>query len=149
MANRANKHVTLLTVGAGSASAVHSRLAAFSAGLARRGWAVNLVEVDRAPRSAGEILLDKLPESLRGFLEWAGIEGDVMPRTGLRAVTPLRNISSGVAVVSVPPFSLIPLAARALPMNVPLVIDYRDPWSSRLAPPLLARATMPSRLLSS
>jgi glycosyltransferase involved in cell wall biosynthesis len=137
----ANKRVALLTVGAGPASAVGSRVAAFSAGLAERGWTVNVVDVERASRSAGEIFLDKIPESLRDLLEWAGIEGDVMPRTGLRAVGPLQNISDDVAIVSVPPFSLIPLAAQALPTNIPLVIDYRDPWSSRLASPLLARAT--------
>ncbi|MGH4015445.1 MAG: hypothetical protein ACRDSL_16265 [Pseudonocardiaceae bacterium] len=40
-----------------------------------------------------------------------------------------------------PPFSLAGAAVITLDPHVPLVLDYRDPWSARHAPPLLARAT--------
>lgn len=136
--------VTLVAVSARSASAVGSRITAFASGLTVRGWTVDVADISRAParvpsRISGAI--DQFAGMLRGTLEEWGFEGDVMPLTGWRARTSLRNVRSGVAVVSVPPFSLLWVAAWALPAPIPLVVDYRDPWSTRHAPPLLARVT--------
>lgn len=136
-----NYHVTLVAAGAQSASAVASRIGAFAAGLACRGWAVDLVVFDTLASSPAQAAVDLMPGPIRVLLERAGVEGDVMPLTGWRAQERLRGIRTGIAVISVPPFSLLPAAARSLPSHVPLVVDYRDPWNARHAQPLLSRVT--------
>lgn len=52
-------------------------------------------------------------------------------------------MNTAAALVSVPPFSLLPAVAGGLPAGVPLVVDYRDPWSGRLRPAPAAWATRP------
>ena len=136
--------VSILAVGAGSATAVGSRIAGFASGLSARGWAVDVVDIRRVQvtiPSPVSGMTDQLAGLLRGMLEKPGVEGDVMPLTGWRARTHMRDIETGIAIVSVPPFSLLWVAAQTLPPRIPLVMDYRDPWSTRHTPPLLARAT--------
>lgn len=78
---------------------------------------------------------------MRGALEAVGVEGDVRPATGWDARQAIQALNADVAIVSVPPFSLLGTAALMLNPFVPLVVDYRDPWSARHRPPVLARAT--------
>ncbi|MGQ0779474.1 MAG: glycosyltransferase [Pseudonocardiales bacterium] len=88
-----------------------------------------------------ERMLEHAPARLGSALEGLGIEGDVRAATGWRSRHALRRVRSDVVLVSVPPFSLLAAAALALDRNVPLVLDYRDPWSARHHPPPIARAT--------
>jgi hypothetical protein len=86
-------------------------------------------------------VLSHTPPALRSVLESAGLEGDVRPAAGWRLGHALRAVTTDVAVVSVPPFSLLGAVAVKLDPRVPLVVDYRDPWSARHRPPPLARVT--------
>ena len=134
--------VALIASGAGGNSAVASRINAFQRGLTRRGWCVTVVAAEVRPDGSPiEQLLDHAPTAMRSALASVGIEGDVQPAIGLRARHTLRGVGADVAVVSVPPFSLLATAALALDRNVALIVDYRDPWSARHDPTPLARAT--------
>lgn len=132
--------VALVAAGAHGNGAVSSRMDGLSDGLRRRGWTVDLIHVE-SPPSRVDAWLDRLPSRLRRILENLGAEGDLRPASAYRARRGLGRIRADVAVVSVPPFSLLPAARSWLPTDIPLVVDYRDPWSTREAPPLLARAT--------
>ncbi|MGQ0778245.1 MAG: glycosyltransferase [Pseudonocardiales bacterium] len=133
--------VALIAVGAGENSAVGSRIDSFRRGLAQRGWRVTIVDLARRSDSTAiEWLLDHAPTPLRSALEGVGIEGDVQPTLGWHVRHALRHVRADVVVVSVPPFSLLG-AMLALDRKVPLVVDYRDPWSARHNPPPVARAT--------
>ncbi|MGH3717711.1 MAG: glycosyltransferase [Pseudonocardiaceae bacterium] len=118
-----------------------SRIGAFSRGLAQRGWDVIVIRPPLPPASLVDRLLRHTPAALRSVLESAGVEGDVRPAAGWCAQHALRSVTTDVAVVSVPPFSLLWAAAVTLDLRIPLVVDYRDPWSARHQPPLLARVT--------
>ncbi|MGH3907122.1 MAG: glycosyltransferase [Pseudonocardiaceae bacterium] len=117
------------------------RIDAFATGLAQRGWHVTVIDPPLPPADLVDRLLTHTPTVLRSVLENAGVEGDLRPRAGWRARHVLRDVAADVAVVSVPPFSLLGAAADRLDPRVRLVVDYRDPWSARHHPPLLARAT--------
>lgn len=132
--------VALVAVGLHGNGAVGSRIGAFARGLARHGWDVTVIDPPSPPNTM-ERLLDHAPTVLRSILENAGVEGDVLPAVGWRTRRMLRGVTTDVVVVSVPPFSLSGAAAMALDQQVPLVLDYRDPWGARHTPPLLARAT--------
>ncbi|MGH3905980.1 MAG: glycosyltransferase [Pseudonocardiaceae bacterium] len=118
-----------------------SRVSAFARGLARRGWGVTVIDPQLPDTTAMERLVDYVPPALRSMLEIVGVEGDVRPAAGWHARRTLRGVAADVVVVSVPPFSLSGAAAIALDPRVPLVLDYRDPWSARHTPPLLAKVT--------
>lgn len=133
--------VTLVAVGAGGSGAVGSRIGAFARGLGRRGWDIRVIDPASPSATVADRLLSHTPPALRSMLESAGIDGDVRPVAGWRAWHTLRGVATDVVVVSVPPFSLLAAAAITLNPRVPLVVDYRDPWSTRHYPPPLARAT--------
>ncbi|MDQ3762486.1 MAG: glycosyltransferase [Actinomycetota bacterium] len=133
--------VTLVAVGADGATAVGARIGAFARGLARQGWDVTIIDPLVPPAYLMDRLLTPIPTVLRSMLESAGIEGDIRPATGWRACPALRDVATGMTVVSVPPFALLAATTVALHPRVPLVVDYRDPWSARHEPPLLAQAT--------
>ncbi|MGH3699222.1 MAG: glycosyltransferase [Pseudonocardiaceae bacterium] len=133
--------VTLVAAGADADSAVGGRLGAFTRGLTRRGWDVTIINPPLPPTDLADCLLSHAPAVLRSVLENAGVEGDLRPGAGWRARHALRGVAGDVAIVSVPPFSLLWAAAVTLDPRVPLVVDYRDPWSARRHPPRLARAT--------
>jgi hypothetical protein len=133
--------VTVVAAGVGSPDAISGRVGAFVTGLRRRGWVVQVIDPSRPRPSRAQTLLDRLPAKVRYLTEAAGCEGDVMPSTGRRTAGLLPGLHSDVAVVSVPPFSLLTATAHALPVHIPLVVDYRDPWSARRHPSPLARAT--------
>ncbi|MGH3610926.1 MAG: glycosyltransferase [Pseudonocardiaceae bacterium] len=135
--------VTLVASGADANSAVGGRIGAFASGLTRRGWDVTIIDPPLPPTALLDRLLTRAPAVLRSALEDAGVEGDVQPGAGWGARHALRSVVGDVAVVSVPPFSLLWAAAVTLDPRVPLVVDYRDPWSARHHPPLLTRATRP------
>ncbi|MGH3797102.1 MAG: glycosyltransferase [Pseudonocardiaceae bacterium] len=117
-----------------------SRIGAFARGLARRGWCVTVIDPSSPHTTVMDRLLGYTPTALRSVLENIGVEGDVRPAAGWCARRMLRGVAADVVVVSVPPFSLSVAVASALDSRVPLVVDYRDPWSARDAPTLLARA---------
>lgn len=133
--------LALVAAGVGGNGAVGSRVGAFARGLDQRGWDITLI--DPAPSSAtvADRLFAHLPLALRSMLERAGIEGDIRPAAGWRAWHELRAVATDVVIVSVPPFSLLGTTVAALDPRVPLVVDYRDPWSARHHPPPLARMT--------
>ncbi|MGH8934493.1 MAG: hypothetical protein ACRDZO_28650 [Egibacteraceae bacterium] len=151
-----SRRVTLVAAGALSASAVGSRIAAFASGLTARGWIVDVCDISPVPLSRMWGLIGRLfprpapglSSWLRGTLEAAGFEGDVMPATGWRARIAVRRIQSGPVVVSVPPFAFLWVAACGFPAEFPLVVDYRDPWAARDTPPPLAQATAPLERLA-
>ena len=118
-----------------------SRMGAFTRGLDRRGWDVTVIDPTSSSATIADRLLSHLPAALRSVLESAGMEGDVRPTAGWSASRALRAVATDVVVVSVPPFSLLGALAVTLDPQVPLVVDYRDPWSARRHPPPLARAT--------
>ncbi|MGH3769922.1 MAG: glycosyltransferase [Pseudonocardiaceae bacterium] len=118
-----------------------SRIGAFARGLAQRGWDVTIIGPPLPPTTLVDRLLGHTPAVLRSVLESAGVEGDVRPAAGWCAQHALRSVTTDVAVVSVPPFSLLWAAAVTLDPRIPLVVDYRDPWSARHQPPPLAQAT--------
>jgi len=77
-------------------------------------------------------------------LAWRlGLEGDIHPAVAALAMRTLGGIAEDVALVSVPPFSLVPAAALAVPAQVRLVVDYRDAWSARIAAPPAVRLARP------
>ncbi len=117
------------------------RIGAFARGLGWRGWDVTIIDPISPSATVADRMLSHTPTALRSMLESAGIEGDVRPAVGWRVRHALRAVATDVVVVSVPPFSLLGAVAVALDPRVPLVVDYRDPWSARLHPPPLARAT--------
>lgn len=129
--------VALVAVGAHGATAVGSRIGAFARGLTRRGWHVTVIDPPLPHATLIERLLGHTPTALRSMLHHAGVEGDVQPVVGWR----VRRVDADVVVVSVPPFSLLGAATMARDPPVPLILDYRDPWSARHTPPLLARVT--------
>lgn len=133
--------LALVAVGAHGDTAVGSRIGAFSRGLTRRGWQVTVIDPSLPRATVAERLLGHTPAVLRSMLQDAGVEGDVQPLTGWRVHRALRGVAVDVVVVSVPPFSLLGIAAMAMDPRRPLVVDYRDPWSARLTPPTLARVT--------
>lgn len=133
--------VTLVAAGVGGDSAVGSRIDAFARGLAHRGWDVTVIDPAAQSATLTDRLLARVPTVLRAMLESAGIEGDVRPGAGWRARHALRSVAADVMVVSVPPFSLLGATAISLEPRVPLVVDYRDPWSARHHAPLLVQAT--------
>ncbi|MGH3869210.1 MAG: glycosyltransferase [Pseudonocardiaceae bacterium] len=133
--------VTLVVAGADADNAVGGRIDAFASGLTRRGWDVTVIDPPLPPTDLLERLLARAPAVLRSALEDAGVEGDIQPGAGWGARHALRGVANDVALVSVPPFSLLWAAAATLDPRVPLVVDYRDPWSARHHPPLLARGT--------
>ncbi|MBV9010514.1 MAG: glycosyltransferase [Pseudonocardiales bacterium] len=132
--------VTLVASGADDATAVGARIGAFARGLTRRGWDVTIINLATPPARLMDRLLAPTP-ALRSALERAGIEGDIRPAAGWHACHALGSEHSDVVVVSVPPCALLGAAALALNPRIPLVVDYRDPWSARHCPPILARAT--------
>ncbi|MGH3827373.1 MAG: glycosyltransferase [Pseudonocardiaceae bacterium] len=117
------------------------RIGAFARGLAQRGWNVTIIDPTLPPTTLADRLLGHMPAALRSVLENAGVEGDVRPTAGWCTRHALRGEAGDVAVVSVPPFSLLWVVSVTLDPGVPLVVDYRDPWSARRHAPLLARAT--------
>ncbi|MGH3855229.1 MAG: glycosyltransferase, partial [Pseudonocardiaceae bacterium] len=117
------------------------RIGAFARGLAQRGWDVTIIDPPLPPTTPADRLLGRTPAVLRSVLENAGVEGDVRPTAGWCARHALRGETGDVAVVSVPPFALLWAASVTLDPRVPLVVDYRDPWSARRHAPLLARST--------
>ncbi|MGH4009707.1 MAG: glycosyltransferase [Pseudonocardiaceae bacterium] len=133
--------VTLVAAGAGENSAVNSRIGGFIRGFVQRGWDIIIIDPASSSVTVADRLLSHLPAALRSMLERAGIEGDVRPAAGWRTRHGLRAVATDVMVVSVPPFSLLGAAAVTRDPRVPLVVDYRDPWSARHHPPPLARAT--------
>jgi hypothetical protein len=133
--------VALVAVGAHGDTAVGSRIGAFSRALTRRGWQVTVVDPPLPQATVTERLLRHTPTALCSMLQHAGVEGDVQPMVGWRVHQALRGVVADVVVVSVPPFSLLGAVSTAREPQVPLVLDYRDPWSARHTPPLLARAT--------
>jgi hypothetical protein len=134
------RHVTFVTTGVAAPGAVSSRLAALRVGLTGRGWQVDVLDVTPARPSPIQAAVDRLPPSVGQALEQAGVEGDVRPGVAWRSVPALRAVRHGVVVVSVPPFSLL-AAAALIRGDLPVVVDYRDPWSARQHPPPLAWAT--------
>ncbi|MGH3836442.1 MAG: glycosyltransferase [Pseudonocardiaceae bacterium] len=135
--------VTLVAAGADANNAVGGRIDAFGSGLTQRGWHVTVIDPPLPPTGLVGRLLTHTPAVLRSVLENVGVEGDLRPGAGWGAHQALGGVAADVAVVSVPPFSLLGAAAVTLDPRVPLVVDYRDPWSARRHPPLLARATRP------
>ncbi|MBV8541295.1 MAG: glycosyltransferase [Pseudonocardiales bacterium] len=133
--------VTLVAASTDLDSAVGGRIDAFAGGLSRRGWDVTVIDPPLPPTDMVDRLLAHAPEVLRSVPRDAGVEGDLRPGAGWGARHGLRGAVADVAVVSVPPFSLLWAAAVMLDPRLPLVVDYRDPWSARSRPPLLARAT--------
>lgn len=121
-------------------NAVGSRIGAFVKGFTRRGWDVRVIDPHRPCGTRTDRLLEHVPTLVRHAWEQVGVEGDVRPATGWRARRAVRDLDVDVAVVSVPPFSLV-LAGLALDADVGLVVDYRDPWNAREHPLPLARAT--------
>jgi Glycosyl transferase 4-like domain len=134
------RHVTIVSAGITATGAVGSRIHAFGRGLTRRGWRVDLVDLTPLRASPARAILDDLPSSVSRALERAGVEGDVQPVVGWRAVRALHAVPSSVVVLSLPPFSLL-AAAAAIPHDVPVVLDFRDPWNARVHPPPMARMT--------
>lgn len=133
--------VALIACGTDGGSAVASRIAAMASGLRERGWHVDIHEVGPSRTPIAQRILDQVPAQARAHLERLGFEGDVIPSAGWGARNRLGMIAADVAIVSVPPFSLLAAGALALPNGVPWVADYRDPWSARTHPPALARIT--------
>ncbi|MGH3829155.1 MAG: hypothetical protein ACRDRS_01675 [Pseudonocardiaceae bacterium] len=123
----------MVAVGADAHSAVGGRIDAFARGLTRLGWAVTVIDPP-LPTYPVDRLLTHTPAVLRSVLENAGVEGDLRLGVGWQARHALRGVAADVAVVSVPPFSLLGAAATTLDPRVPLVVDYRDPWSARRHP---------------
>lgn len=118
-----------------------SRIGAFAKGLDRRGWRVTVLDPASPWASVADRILSHTPPALRSMLESAGIEGDVRPTVGWRARHLLPAVATDVVVVSVPPFSLLGIATVMPSPQVPLVVDYRDPWGACHHPSLFARAT--------
>ncbi|MGH3972499.1 MAG: glycosyltransferase [Pseudonocardiaceae bacterium] len=133
--------VALVAVGAHGVTAVGSRIGVFAQGLTRRGWHVTVIDPPLPHVTLIERLLGHTPTALRSMLHHAGVEGDVQPVAGWRVRRALRGVDADVVVVSVPPFSLLGAATMTRDPPVPLILDYRDPWSARHTPPLLARVT--------
>ena len=133
--------VAILASGVSSQGAISARIDATVTGLQDMGWKVQILDFTPSSPSRARSLLDQLPPRISRLLETAGCEGDVMPSIGRQAKSAASQINTTIAVVTVPPFSLLTATARSLPSRMPLVVDYRDPWSGRLRPPPLARAT--------
>ncbi|MGH3627323.1 MAG: glycosyltransferase [Sciscionella sp.] len=133
--------VALIAAGTDGGGAVSSRIAAMAGGLRRRGWDVDIHDVAPMQVSAAQRVLDRSPAWARARLERLGIEGDVTPSTVWRAQPCLAATSADIAIVSVPPFSLLAAGVLALPPGLPWIADYRDPWSARAKPSPLARFT--------
>jgi hypothetical protein len=128
-----------------SVGAVGGRVGTFAAGLRAGGWTVEVIDLTPQRLSRIRALLDRLPPPVSRIAEEAGFEGDVSPSISMRAKNAVAQVSASAAVVSVPPFSLLPAVARGLPASVPLVIDYRDRPArprSQLARPLRAVARL-------
>lgn len=136
--------VALIAAGASApGSAVASRIGYFGRALATLGWRVQLVDATPRRPSRYQAAIEKnLPTRLRSVLDASGFEGDVMPSVWWQSRPKIDAVEADVALVSVPPFSML-TAAVALASRLPVVIDYRDPWSARLHPHGLARASRP------
>lgn len=125
-----------------STTAVGARMAAFASALSTTAWHVDVVDVAPPhPSKPQELIEQWLHPRLRTILDALGFEGDVLPSVAWHARSQLRQVQADVAVISVPPFSLLGFAVAGLSREIPLVLDYRDPWSGRVAPPPLARVT--------
>lgn len=133
--------VAILGSGTNSQGAIGARIGAMAIGLQDMGWTVQILDFTPSSPSHARSLLDRLPPQISRLLETAGCEGDVMPSIGRRANSAASRVNTTIAIVTVPPFSLLTATARSLPSHIPLVVDYRDPWSGRLRPPPLAQAT--------
>lgn len=118
-----------------------ARIGAFARGLGERGWDVTIIDPSSPTVTVADRMFSHTPTVLRSMLESAGVEGDIRPGAGWRVRSALRAVATDVVVVSVPPFSLLGAVVVTLDPRVPLVVDYRDPWSARHHPPPLARAT--------
>lgn len=129
-----SRSVVIMASGTSSAGAVGGRIGAFAAGLQASGWTVEVIDLTPQRPSRIRTLMDYLPPPVSRLAEEAGFEGDISPSIGIRAKSAAVQVRASAAVVSVPPFSLLPAVARGLPASVPLVIDYRDPWSGRRRP---------------
>lgn len=138
-----SRSVVIVASGVNSAGAIGGRVGALAAGLRASDWTVEVIDLTPRRQSRTRALMDRLPPPVSRLAEEAGFEGDVCPSISRRAKNTAAQISASVAVVSVPPFSLLPAVARGLPASIPLVIDYRDPWSGRRRPSPLARLTRP------
>lgn len=139
---RPERRVALIAAGLDAGhNAVAGRIESLASGLAARSWSVHVVSLNRSPgRTEG--LIARAPAGLRRVVEYLGIEGDVMPGTGLRASAAARRVDADVAVISVPPFSLLAIALWSTG-TTRIIVDYRDPWNARRQPPPLARLTRP------
>ena len=133
--------VAILGSGTNSQGAIGARIGAMATGLQDIGWTVQILDFTPSSPSHARSLLDRLPPQISRLVETAGCEGDVMPSIGRWANSAASRINTTIAIVTVPPFSLLTATARSLPSHIPLVVDYRDPWSGRLRPPPLAQAT--------
>lgn len=134
-----DQDAALVALGAHGDTAVGSRISAFSRGLTRRGWHVTVIDPPLPPTTVAQRLLGHFPAALCSMLHDAGVEGDVQPLTGWRVRQALRGLAADVVVVAA--FSSLGIAAMAVDPRLPLVVDYRDPWSARRTPPTLARVT--------
>lgn len=134
--------VGLVAAGAtDAASAVGARIGSFARGLSGLGWAVQVIDVGlTGPTRYQDIIERRLPPQARARLDSAGAEGDVMPSVWWQARRRIDEIRPDIALVSVPPFSLLG-SALTLASRLPVVIDYRDPWSARHRPHALGRLT--------
>lgn len=122
-------------LGAGAA-----RLRRLQASLAAAGFPCRHLPL---PHQRGALPSVRLPLRIARLGWRLGLEGDVRPAVAAWALPRLACIADDVALVSVPPFSLLPAAALAVPSRVRLVVDYRDAWCARVAPPAAARLARP------
>lgn len=136
------RSVALIAAGASNTeSAVGARIGAFASGLARLGWRVELVDVTPPrPSRCQDLIERRVPAKLRAVMDESGCEGDVMPSVWRHAKRRIQAVDADVALVSVPPFSLL-AAGALLPKRTALVLDYRDAWSARTRPHPLGRAS--------
>lgn len=121
-----SRTVAIIASGVSSAGAVSGRVSSIAAGLRASGWTVDVIDLTPKNLSRARALMDRLPPSASRLAEAAGFEGDVIPSISVAAKNAAAQVSASVAVVSVPPFSLLPALTRGIPASIPLVIDYRD-----------------------
>jgi Glycosyl transferase 4-like domain len=136
------RSVALIATGASDReSAVGARIGAFASGLSDLGWEIQVIDVALCRLSRYQDLVEKkIPVRLRAILNASGCEGDVMPSVWWQVRRRMRAVDADIAVVSVPPFSLL-AAVTLLPRRIPLILDYRDPWSARTHPHPLGRVS--------
>ena len=120
--------------GAGSA-----RIDGFERAFRAAGWAVDRPAATAPAEDRPGTVRQAVGNATAGTFARVGLAGEIAPRVAVRMARWLRSSRPDVAVVSVPPFSLLALASA----QPPVILDVRDVLALHPRPHLVARMLSP------